>query len=64
MIVLDIFVFLTVHFSCHLLWWPEGRRELELGLGPQHHTGKTHRLFGAAPQTDVCEPPRAAGADH
>lgn len=54
----------TVNFSRHLLWWTAGRRELELGLGPQYQTGKTHWLPGTPLQTDVCEPTWAARANY
>lgn len=54
----------TVTFSRHLLWWTEGRRELELGLGPQHQAGPARRVFGTAAQTDVRESAGAARADH
>ena len=39
-------------------------RELELGVGDQHAAGPPGGLPGAAAQTHVRQPPRAARADH
>lgn len=50
--------------SVGVLWWEKRRGELELGLGPQHQTGPSHRLLGASSQTPVRQSPRASRADH
>ncbi len=57
-------VFLNGVCSVGVLWWEKRRGELELGLGPQHQTGPSHRLLGTSSQTLVRQSPRASRADH